>query len=491
MMRLAVIGGGAAAVSLLDSMLRHAEDERTGWDITVYEGAAQLATGRAYRPDLDCALVNREAGYMSIRCRERGHFLEWLHREPRYRGTPLATLPVDSYVPRRVYGEYLTAQWDACRRAAARRGWSVTVVPEFAVEAKESGGTVMIRSAGGITHADRVVLCPGSGPPLDPYGLAGTPGFHPDPYPLSAVLPRIAEDAHVLVLGTGLSGVDVALGLLSRGHSGRITLTSRHGLLPGVRARQRPFDLVRLTPDEVRRRADRHGGLRLRDVWELLRAELAAAGTDLATETAARPAHERLRTDLARLDGNPYQTIATTALRDVRESVWSAWGDAEKRLFLRRFHPFAKPLYNPMPEPTARTLLAAMDAGQLAVRAGTAGVTAAAGGGFLWDGGGRRTRVQAVVDATRAGLAVTGTRAEPFVDSLIAAGLAVRNPHGGLLIDTSVNALRPAVPQDVPRLFALGDITSGDLYYAGSMYMINVRAELISRALVRQSPGHA
>ncbi|TSB32348.1 FAD/NAD(P)-binding protein [Streptomyces benahoarensis] len=482
-MRLAVIGGGAAAVSLLDSMLRHAGND-AAFDITVHEGARQLATGRAYRPDLDCALVNREAGFMSVRSAERDHFLRWLHRQPRYAATPLGTLPPDAYVPRRVYGEYLVDHWEACLQGARRRGWTVTVVPEFATVAKASAGEVMIRGAASLTHADRVVLCPGSGPPADPYGLAGAPGFHPDPYPLTAVLPRIAEDAHVMVLGTGLSGVDVALGLLHRGHRGRITMTSRHGLLPGVRARHRPFTLTHLTPEAIARHLERSGSLGLRDTFALLGAELAAAGTDLADETAPRPAHDRLRSELARLDGNPYQTIATTALRDVRESVWTAWGDHEKRVFLRRFHPLAKPLYNPMPPPTARRLLAAMDSGQLTVRAGTAGVRARAGGGFEVVHEGRAGRADVVVDATRTGLATTGPRSAPLLRSLADAGLVVGNPHGGLLIDPATNALRPDRGQVPGRLYALGDLTSGDLFYAGSMYMINVRAELIAHELV-------
>ncbi|MER6046260.1 FAD/NAD(P)-binding protein [Streptomyces sp. NPDC001793] len=483
-MRLAVIGGGAAAVSLLDSMLRLFEGEERRCDITVYEGSANLATGRAYRPDLDCALVNREAGYMSVRCADRGHFLRWLHREPRYQGTSYASLPVDSYVPRRIYGEYLTAHLKTCRADAERRGWTVRVVPEFAVEAKATADDVMVRSARGVSHFDRVVLCLGTGEPADPYLLTGAPGFHPDPYPLRSVLPAIAADAHVLVLGTGLSGVDVALALLRSGHHGPITMTSRHGLLPGVRATQRTYELSHLTPDTVRRRVARDGALRVQDTLRLLRDELTAAGVDLRALTADRPAAERLREDLSRLDHNACQAAVGAMMHQAREPVWCAMSDVGRRVLLSRFHALSKPLYNPMPPPTAEALLDAMDSGQLAVRPRTAGVTARAGGGFtLEDGGGRLTGVDTVVDATRSGLAVTGSRAEPFVDSLTGSGLAVRNPLGGLRIDVAGNALRAVVPEDVPRFFALGDIASGDLFYAGSMYMINVRAEMIARAL--------
>ncbi|MCQ4041496.1 FAD/NAD(P)-binding protein [Streptantibioticus rubrisoli] len=482
-MRVAVIGGGAAAVSLLDSMLRTVDDGRTRWDITLYEGAPDLATGRAYRPDLDCALVNREAGYMSIRCHERDHFLRWLRAEPRYRHTQHAALPVDAFVPRRIYGEYLVSQLARCRGEAERRGWTVSVVREFALEAKASDSEILIRTADGVRYADRLVLCLGAGSPADPYRLVGAPGFHPDPYPLRTVLPRIGQDARVLVLGTGLSGVDVALGLLRTGHRGPVTMASRHGVLPGVRAVQRAYQLRRLTPRTVGRRVAEHGSLRLRDFLDLLRAELTEAGADIAEATARRAAHEWLRADLARLDDNPYQTIATSALHQVRESVWSGFGDADRRRFLRRVHPYAKPLFNPMPPSTARALLAAMDSGQLEVRSDLTAVVPATGGGFWLDSGRGRRRVDGVVDATRSGLATTGTKAEPLLESLVNSGLAMRNPYGGLRVDTATNALHSPVPGEVTRCYALGDITSGDLFYAGSMYMINVRADVISRAL--------
>jgi uncharacterized NAD(P)/FAD-binding protein YdhS len=495
-MRIGIVGGGAAAVSLLDSLLRRFAGTSARLDVTIYDGAAQLATGRAYRPDLDCALVNREAGYMSIRCRERDHFLRWLRTAPGYVQTQYASIQSDSFVPRRIYGEYLSEQLARCRADARQRGWTVTVVRQLAVGLAASPTELTVLSATGRTdHFNRLVVCPGTGEPIDPYRLAGAPGFHPDPYPLNMVLPAIATDAHVLVLGTGLSGVDVALGLIASGHRGPISMTSRHGLLPGVRAVQHHAGLRHLTSDAIGRLVAGNGTLRTKHVWQLIRAELAGTGVDLLARVdrpGGRPgsAADRLREDLSRLAGNPYQTIAMTALHEVRECVWAALPDSEKVLFLRRLHPHLKPFYNPMPPSTGRTLLAAMDGGQLAVVAGTVSVTASGGGSFLLQTGHDERKADAVVDTTRHGLARTGARAEPFLDSLVRSGLAVRNPHGGLRIDVGTGSLVPARPGQTraPRAFALGDITSGDLYYAGSMYMINVRADVITSTLAQTCP---
>jgi uncharacterized NAD(P)/FAD-binding protein YdhS len=259
--RIAVIGGGAAAVSLIDSVLRTFDADGPRVVITVYEPST-LATGRAYRQDLDCALVNRQMGFMSVRREERDHFLRWLHRNERYSGTPYANAPAESFVPRRIFGEYLTEHFSACTEQARRRGWQVRVRCEAVVDVATAGQEVRVRSATEVDTHDTAALCLGTGEPSDPYRLTGAPGFHADPYPLTEVLPQVPESGRVLVRGTGLSGVDVALGLHHLGHRGPITMASRRGVLPGVRVPQRGRELVELTSARIDRQVGARRALR-------------------------------------------------------------------------------------------------------------------------------------------------------------------------------------------------------------------------------------
>ncbi len=80
--------------------------------------------------------------------------------------------------------------------------------------------------------ADVVVLAashPAPQPPAVLAGLAGHPGYRPDPT-MQDGLAGIAPTADVLVVGSGLTAADIVASLRARGHQGPVTLLSRHGL---------------------------------------------------------------------------------------------------------------------------------------------------------------------------------------------------------------------------------------------------------------------
>ena len=63
-------------------------------------------------------------------------------------------------------------------------------------------------------------------------GLRGSPGYSPSPWPH----PTIPKAASVAIIGTGLSAVDAVKQLFAEGHTGPVTLASRGGRLPAVKA---------------------------------------------------------------------------------------------------------------------------------------------------------------------------------------------------------------------------------------------------------------
>jgi uncharacterized NAD(P)/FAD-binding protein YdhS len=480
-MRLAVIGGGAAAVSLLDSLLLRHGELPAGLELVVYE-PGEPARGRAYRDDLECALVNRQAGYMSIRCDERRHFLDWLAQHPRQPGE----IAVESFVPRGLFGRYLSDQLTACRAVAGRLGWPVEIRREAASAVARSADGLVVRAESGSETYDHVTLCVGTGEPADPYRLAGAPAFLPDPYPLSQVLPQVSRSAHVLVLGSGLSAVDAVLGLLHLGHQGPITMGSRRGVLPGVRTPQRTHELTHVTTPNIEALTSHTGRLRLADVWRLLQAELAEAGVDVQEETRwlrpGAPAAARLRHQLAQDGHDPFQTILMTILHQQKERIWNALPGPEKHRMVATYNTRLKSLYNPMPPSSARTLLGTMDSGQLAVISDVRSVRHSAGR-FTVLASDPVPDADVVIDTTRTGLATTSGRARPLLSSLVANGLAVPNPHGGLRVaGTSGRLLGPGGAVS-PGLSAIGEITSGDLYYASSLFAINRGADQVTELL--------
>lgn len=88
----------------------------------------------------------------------------------------------------------------------------------------------------GVGRTYAVVLAVGNSPPDPPPGMAASllrsPLFHTDPWATGA-LDRVQADDPVLLLGTSLTMLDVAISLTDRGgHQGPILALSRWGLLP-------------------------------------------------------------------------------------------------------------------------------------------------------------------------------------------------------------------------------------------------------------------
>ncbi|MBY8850728.1 FAD-dependent oxidoreductase, partial [Saccharothrix sp. MB29] len=137
---------------------------------------------------------------------------------------------------------------------------------------------LLVTSAGVEVTVDHAVLCFGAGKPVDVFGLTGTEGFVAEPYPTSSALANLDEDADVVVIGTGLTGVDVALALDRLGHRGRVRLLSRRGVLPGVRQRPIHHKLRHFTPQHFRRVAAAGGSLTLPQVVALMETELRSVG---------------------------------------------------------------------------------------------------------------------------------------------------------------------------------------------------------------------
>ncbi|GAB3951192.1 FAD/NAD(P)-binding protein [Kribbella albertanoniae] len=464
-----MIGGGQAAVGLLGRMLARADEFRRAPRVVVYE-PDNLGHGVAFGADLESALINLPAGRMSMDPGDPDQFARWLDAAG------------DAYVPRQVFGEYLVDEfWRAVGQARAL-GWTVDVVPEtVAALGKGSANELLVRTPAGVRSFGQVVLGVGSGTTADPYRLSGASGYVVDPYPLAATLPGIAPRSHVLVIGTGLTAIDVVLGLLHLGHDGRITLASRTGILPGPRPQIMPLDPKHLTIDAVRR----FESLGLGDVWELLKLELASAGFDADTEISwllsSASATERLRYQLDRLDAAPIQSIFENLETPVPPMIRAALSADEMLKVAFDYKPYLKSIQCPMPPVSARKLLAVMDSGQLVV---APGITALRHRNGRFEAVARESvpAAEVVIDATRLSPRRTKGRARGLLDSLSAERLASWNSFDGLIVDPRTGRVVAAAPY---RLFAYGEITAGELYYASSLPAVVRGANVVAAELVR------
>ncbi len=227
-----VVGGGAAGVVTTAALLRQAADvPGQPVEVTVVERSGVVGPGLAYGTHDPQHLLNNYAGRMSALEHDPLHLVRWCVAEG------MAVTP-QTFVPRETYGRYLAALLDT---VPVPTGSRVTRLRDEVVDLTDVGGSYLARTASGaVLTADVVVLALGNPPPRRPRGIdADDDRFAPDPWD-PGLLDRVGDDDRVLLVGTGLTTVDVTAQIAAARPRVRMTAVSRHGLLPLRHVEQAP-----------------------------------------------------------------------------------------------------------------------------------------------------------------------------------------------------------------------------------------------------------
>jgi uncharacterized NAD(P)/FAD-binding protein YdhS len=225
--RVAIIGGGAAAATLLGELLERRSPQPLHLDW--YTGGGTLARGVAYGTRSERHLLNVRAASMSMFAGKPRGFLDFVQRDdPAIAGT--------DFLPRRRYGDYLESEVAHALEQGRAHGHDVNVIP-FAVDAlvPERDSVTVIH--GEESHqVDAAVLALGTLPPRPLNGVSAAAlasgRYVVDPWKLLAGPDIDPPPRKVVVIGLGLTAVDVLLELSAKWPHAEFTALSRHGLLP-------------------------------------------------------------------------------------------------------------------------------------------------------------------------------------------------------------------------------------------------------------------
>jgi uncharacterized NAD(P)/FAD-binding protein YdhS len=228
--RIAIVGGGAAGTLAAVHLLRE-HRERGALEIDLIDRTGSFGGGVAYGTQDPLHLLNVPAVRMGAIHGHPEHFHEWLAG----RGEPVAE---EAFLPRGLYATYIrdllaSAEREATDARLRRHAGEVTAIAEHFGNAPAP--LELSLADGERIEADRVILALGpliAGDPIEvPPELKAAGTWIADPWEAGAL-----EDARrsrsVLIVGTGLSMVDVALSLGEAPDGPRIRAVSRHGLIP-------------------------------------------------------------------------------------------------------------------------------------------------------------------------------------------------------------------------------------------------------------------
>lgn len=233
MTTVAIIGAGFSGTMVAAHLLR----SKAPLQILLFERSGQFTAGVAYGTSSGSHMLNVPAGRMSAYPDHADHFLHWAHAvDPSITGA--------SFVQRRLYGRYLADLLDEAQRQAGPTTGLTRVAGEVTdVRPRSEDRVSVVLDNGAIHLADCAVIAIGNFPPATPLptsaGAIAYPWYARDPWVAGALDTSVlstkggAQKEHaVLLVGTGLTMLDVALSLRDRQHHGTIYAVSRRGLLP-------------------------------------------------------------------------------------------------------------------------------------------------------------------------------------------------------------------------------------------------------------------
>jgi len=440
---IAIVGAGfsgtMAAVHLRRTLPPHIT-------IGLFERTGRFARGPAYTDTGAPHLLNVRAKNMSALPDEPNHFDDWLATQS---GDEVAHTNAGNFATRRLYGRYLR---QLLYREMVESGGCLRLASADVTSIMPTAGGYRLGFANGAgIDAIGVVLAIGNlQTPKSNDGIV----FH-NPWSDTATA-GLRPDEPVLIVGTGLTMIDIVLDLRAQGFNGTVIAVSRRGLVP-----HRHEPVPGLWPAPAFTRDE------LNSLPALLR-------------------RLRLGAEQAATEGVNWRAVID-GLRPVTVDIWRSLPRSERNRFLRHLRPYWDIHRHRIAPSVADGFDALRRAGTVSISRGrVAGIEAHDGVADVVlrapDGSRRAVTVQRVIHA----LGPRGVHdAETPISDLSERGLVRIDPHGMGVEVTDSFELVGADGTPTPGLWALGPIMRGTFWECTAVPDIRVHAATLARAISR------
>lgn len=456
----AIIGGGASGTLTAVQLLHSAADRGVGLRVVLIDEHGRHGLGVAYSTDHDTHLLNAVASQMSAFPDDPGHLIRWANAADHHSATADQVVTATTFLPRPAYGRYLRyVLADAERRARPAGQLVLLTAAVVAVRRNETGRGLRIVLSDGHLDADAAVLAVGNTPVALPFDTPPAGRVISDPWQPGALagLLGCTGQGTVVIVGTGLTMLDLATAITAADPDVVVHAVSRHGLLPRTHPGTRPqperpawLPVTSRTIKQVR-------------LTELLR--------EVRTAIAASPAswHDVL-----------------SSLRPYLPGLWYQLPMADKRAFLRHVARYWEIHRHLVPPPTASRVAALRLAGRLVIHRGQVRAVRPDGERMrvLLDGGADTVELQAdwLVSGTGATADITAN-ASPLLRDLFRSGLARPDPLRLGIDASAAGAVIDAAGSPSDVLYTLGPPLRGLWYETTAIPEIRAQAGALARLI--------
>jgi uncharacterized NAD(P)/FAD-binding protein YdhS len=454
---IAIVGGGFSGTLATIRLVKLLSESQNLAKIFLIEKTKKLAKGLAYDTQCELHLLNVPAQDMSAFAEDKDHFINWLT------GRFSAVAPT-AFVSRKIYGEYLSEIFkETIENKSAIV--EVEIINDEAI-GLSSDEKYLTLSSGRTIDVDKLVIATGNFQPnqvVSSPSVVSSDAYFNNPWAAEALAGLSIHD-NILLIGTGLTMIDLAVQLNAAGHQGIITAISRHGLLPN---KHRVFNRLEgaasadLLPPVL--------PTKVREVFSTIRAACEKASN---TDSDWR--------------------LVVNQLRPHTQSIWKGLDTVDKKRFLRHARPLWEVLRHRMPPEVANVVEEMREDYRLRIVAGRLLTAVVSGNSTEVTMRLRRSgRIQTatyrrIINCTGPNIDLRAT-SDRFIQGLLQSGSILPDELGlGLQLDEQGYAIQ-ANNSRSGTIVALGALRKGQLWETTAVPELRVQAAQLAQQIVEST----
>lgn len=479
MQKIAIIGMGTGGMAILAAYEK--EVDTSTLEIDCYDSGDSMGRGFPYREDSEELLLNLKTRKFGYDYENVDDFGEW-HVEN--------NLEEVDYASRPIFGKYTK---DRLLKTVENTKANLINKEVIRID-KLNDKWEMEDKSGQVKVYDRIHLSNGVLSQKKLYGLEKSNKYINYPYPVIKKLDFIKKEDKVLIIGAGLTAVDIANFLLKVKNTEKITIFSRTNIIPTVRVEPIKIKVEHFTKDALNEILEKnYGRITFEQFDELFLKELEHQEINYEEylETHMQGGIEGL---IYNID-NPHACGVVQALLPpmnlVFNKVWDSMTCSDRKKFKEKYHPFMCLNRSPLPLNSVEIIIEAFKEGKLTMKEYACGVKINENGKFiLIDKNGEKLRDGIEYDYTINGTGFDLSMGEieevnPLLKQLLDKRYIMIDDNGAItVVPETMQVISPRFGT-LDKFHAYGVLASGVQYRNNSSMIIQMTAHNLIKELYK------